>query len=144
MSATEPIRNKHQVRELAAYYLTRINRKRKTPKRTKTWYNESKNRWEKMLITERHEEEINGTITCYDRIIIQGVIPNWSYAEGMTGYFYANNIMIFDFAKFSQPLTEKVRVNAEKIAKENGVEIEFIRKTQALRKDDRIVLYERS
>ena len=91
-----------------------------------------------MLITERHEEEINGTITCYDRIIIQGVIPNWSYAEGMTGYFYANNIMIFDFTKFSQPLTEKVRENAEKIAKENGVEIEFIRKTQAFRKDDRI------
>jgi len=56
----------------------------------------------------------------------------------MTGYFYANGIKIFDFAKFSQPLTEKVRENAEELAKANNLEIEFIRKTQAFRKDDRI------
>ena len=91
-----------------------------------------------MLITEKHADKINGTITCYDRIVIQGVIPDWSYAEGMTGYFYRNGLKIFDYAKFSQPLTEKVRENAENIAKENGVEIEFIRKTRAFRKDDKI------
>jgi len=56
----------------------------------------------------------------------------------MTGYFYANGIKIFDFTKFSQPLTERVRSNAEQIAKDNDIEIEFIRKTQAFRKDDRI------
>ena len=91
-----------------------------------------------MLIIERYTDNISGTITCYDRIIIQGVIPNWSSSEGMTGYFYGNDIKIFDFAKFSQPLTEKVRENAEKIARDNGIEIEFIRKTQAFRKDERI------
>ena len=91
-----------------------------------------------MIITERYKDEISGVITCYDRIVIQGVIPGWSYADGMTGYFYANNIKIFDFANFSQPLTERVRSNAEQIAKENGIEIEFIRKTGAFRKDDRI------
>ena len=91
-----------------------------------------------MMITERYSEEISGVITCYDRIVIQGVIPSWSYAEGMTGYFYANGIKIFDFAKISQPLTERVRGNAEQIAKDNGIEIEFIRNAQAFRKDDRI------
>jgi hypothetical protein len=91
-----------------------------------------------MLLIEKYAEKINGTITCYDRIIIQGVIPSWSYAGGMTGYFYGNNMKIFDYAKFSQPLTERVRENAERIAKENGLEIEFIRKTQSFRKDDKI------
>jgi len=91
-----------------------------------------------MMITERYAEEISGVITCYDRIVIQGVIPSWSYAEGMTGYFNANGIKIFDFAKISQPLTERVRGNAEQIAKDNGIEIEFIRNAQAFRKDDRI------
>jgi len=91
-----------------------------------------------MLLTEKYAEKMNGVVTCYDRIIIQGVIPNWSYADGMTGYFYANSIKIFDYAEFSKPLTEKVRENAERIAKENGIEIEFIRKTGAFRKDDRI------
>ena len=91
-----------------------------------------------MLLTEKYAEMINGTITCYDRMIIQGVIPNWSYAEGMTGYFYGNDIKIFDYAAFCEPLTERTRANAEKIAKENSIEIEFIRKTGAFRKDDRI------
>jgi len=91
-----------------------------------------------MLITEKYADHIAGTITCYDRIIIQGVIPNWSYAAGMTGYFYGNKIKIFEFAQFSHPLTEKVRANAEKIAQDNGIKIEFIRKLRAFRKDDRI------
>jgi len=91
-----------------------------------------------MLITERYPERIAGTITCYDRIIIQGVIPNWSYSDGMTGYFYAKGIRIFDYAEFCKPLTESVRENAARIAEANGVEIEFIRKSKAFRKDDRI------
>ncbi len=91
-----------------------------------------------MLLTDKYAEKIYGTITCYDRMIIQGYIPGWSHAEGMTGYLKANNIRIFDFSNFSQPLTEQVRSNAQRIADENGIEIEFIRKLHAFRKDDRI------
>ena len=91
-----------------------------------------------MLLTDKYADYISAVLTCYDRIVIQGVIPGWSFSDGMTSYFYANNIKIFDFSSFSQPLTQKVRENAEKIAKENGIEIEFIRKLKAFRKDDRI------
>lgn len=71
-------------------------------------------------------------------MIIQGYIPNWSHAEAMTTYMKLNGIRIFDYPNFSQPLTEQIRQNAEKIALENGIEIEFIRKLHAFRKDDRI------
>ena len=91
-----------------------------------------------MLLTEKYADKIYGTLTCYDRMIIQGYIPGWSHAEGMTGYLYANNIRIFDFASFSQPLTEQIRQNTQRIADENGIEIEFIRKLRAFRKDGRI------
>ncbi len=30
-------------------------------------------------------------------MIIQGYIPGWSYAEGMTGYLKAKGIRIFDY-----------------------------------------------
>ena len=91
-----------------------------------------------MLLTDKYADKIYGTITCYDRMIIQGYIPSWSHAEGMTGYLKANSIRIFDFSNFSQPLTEQVRSNARRIADENGIDIEFIRKLRAFRKDDRI------
>ena len=90
------------------------------------------------LITERYSSEIAGVLTCYDRIIIQGYIASWSYPDGMTSYLNANHIKIFDYQKFCEPLTKQVRDAAEEIAKEAGVEIEYIRKAGAFRKDDRI------
>ena len=90
------------------------------------------------LITERYASEIAGVLTCYDRMIIQGYIAPWSHADGMTSYLYANQIKIFDYQKFCEPLTKRVRNTAEAIAKEAGIEIEFIRKVGAFRKDDRI------
>ncbi len=45
----------------------------------------------------------------------------------MTGYLNANNIRIFDFSNFSQPVTEQIRANVQHIADENDTEIKFIR-----------------
>ena len=91
------------------------------------------------LITERYQDQIDSVLTCYDRILIQGCIPQWSYPEGMTRYLNSKGIRIFDYKSgFAQPLTMQVRENAERIAAENGIEIEYIRKVGAFRKDDRI------
>lgn len=59
-----------------------------------------------MLITDKYAD---GTITCYDRMIIQGYIPGWSHAESMTGYLKADPIRIFNLSNFSQPLTEQAQ-----------------------------------
>lgn len=47
-----------------------------------------------MLCTYKYADKIYGTITCYDRMIIQGYIPGWSHAEGMTGYLNASQPLI--------------------------------------------------
>ncbi len=94
-----------------------------------------------MLLTDKYADKIYGTLTCYDGMIIQGYIPGWSHADGMTGYLKANGIRIFDYPTFSQPFTEQVHQNAQQIAAENSIEIEFIRKLHAFRKDDRITPY---
>lgn len=46
--------------------------------------------------------------------------------------------LTFDYPQFAQVLRNKVRDNSERIAQENGVEIEFIRKLNAFRKEARI------
>jgi hypothetical protein len=57
----------------------------------------------------------------------------------MTGYLYAHEIRIFDYAtKFADPLRHAIRDNAEAIAQENGLRIEFICKSGAFRKEERI------
>ena len=91
-----------------------------------------------MLLTESHESDIHGQLACYDRVIINGVNGAWGYADGMTGFFYGMKYRIFDFAKVFKPVTDQIIANAEQLAEENGITIEFIRKSKAFRKDDRI------
>lgn len=91
-----------------------------------------------MLITEKYNNDIAGVISCFDRVIIQGNILSWSHSQGMTSYLYGNEIMIFDYPDFAKGLCNEVRENAEKIAGDNNLKIEFIRKIKAFRKEDRI------
>lgn len=90
-----------------------------------------------MSLTDRYTAQINGVYSCYDRVVIQGTLPVFCYAEGMTSYLYANNIRIFDYAKFAEPLRNELRANAEQVAKENNLQIDFIRKKN-FRKEQRV------
>ena len=86
------------------------------------------------LLTERYSKQIAGTLSCYDRIVITGTIPQVCYAGGMTSYLYQHKVRIFDYAKFAEPLRNELRSNAEAIAKASGIEIEFVKK-QHIRKE---------
>ncbi len=80
------------------------------------------------LLTETYQNEISCVLSCFDRLILSGTLPEISYSQGMTRYIYDNGIKIFDYPKFAEPFKEAIRANAERIAKEHGIEIEFIRK----------------
>src|SRR5436305_10808194 len=90
------------------------------------------------LLTERYAAQIAGVLSCYDRLIIMGTLPGVCYAEGMATYLRAHDIRLFDYARFVEPLREEIRQNAERLAREHGLAIEFIRSTHAFRKEDRI------
>jgi hypothetical protein len=90
------------------------------------------------LLTERYAAQIAGVVSCYDRLIIMGTLPGVCYAEGMAAYLRSRSIRLFDYARFVEPLREEIRHNAERLAREHGLEIEFIRSAHAFRKDERI------
>lgn len=89
------------------------------------------------LLTERHADEIAGVLSCYDRILVFGTLPGVCYAAGMTAHLYAHKIRIFDYSQFAKPFREELRDNAQRLAADNGVEIEHIRKRN-VRKEDRV------
>jgi hypothetical protein len=89
------------------------------------------------LLSERYCDDLGGVVSCYDRVVITGNIQSFCYAQGMTHYLYQQEIRIFDYAKFAEPLRERIRENAEALAEANGVKIEFVRKKN-FRKENRI------
>ena len=90
------------------------------------------------LLTERYRKQIAGVLSCYDRIIIQGTVPKWCYASGMTSYFYDQKLRIFDYPKWAEPLRDAIRKNMERLAAEEHIEIEFVRSKKSFRKEQRI------
>ena len=80
------------------------------------------------LLTERYRDKSEGVLSCYDRIIITGTLPQLCYAQGMTGYMYANRIRIFDYPRFAEPFRDQLRRNTERLAKENDINIEHVKK----------------
>ncbi len=87
---------------------------------------------------ERHQEKIDATLSCFDRVIINGTLPDIARAGAMTSFLNTRHIRQFDFTRWVDPLRRQLRQNAERLAREAGLETEFIRRLKAFRKEERI------
>jgi hypothetical protein len=56
----------------------------------------------------------------------------------MTDYFYKNELRIFDYPKWAEPLRDALRKNMEQVAADNAIEIEFVRSAKKFRKEKRV------
>ena len=87
---------------------------------------------------ERHRDKISGVLSCFDRVVITGTLPDIGYAGAMAGYLSYHKIRLFDYPRWAEPLRDELRNHAEQLASKAGIEIEFIRRHKAFRKEDRI------
>jgi hypothetical protein len=86
---------------------------------------------------ERHAEKIAGVLSCLDRVVITGTLPDICHSEAATRFLFNQGIRIFDYTKFAEPLRDQIRSNAEGLASAHGLTIEFLR-NHTLRKEDRV------
>lgn len=90
------------------------------------------------LLTEQYASKIRGVLACFDRIVLTATLPDIGYAEGMTKHLAGQGIRVFDFANWAKPLSDEIRVNAEKLAEAAGLTIEYVQKPRSFRKEERI------
>ena len=86
---------------------------------------------------ERHGEKIAGVLSCLDRVVITGTLPDICHADAATRYLFNHKVRIFDYTQFAEPLRDQIRNHAEKLAADHGLTIEFLR-NRDVRKEDRI------
>jgi len=86
---------------------------------------------------ERHESKLEGELSCFDRVVITGTLPDIGHARAMGRELTRRGIRIFDFARFAEPLKDELRANAERVAAEAGLEIDYIARKN-FRKEERI------
>lgn len=90
-----------------------------------------------MLLTNRYENKILGVLSCFDRVVIQRILPKFCYAKGIAAYLSYKSIRIFDDPRFPDLLRDELGENAEWIASENGLEVELMG-NKDFRKEKRI------
>ena len=90
-----------------------------------------------VALTERYASKIRGILSCFDRVVITGTLPDICYADAMSSHLRSKGIRIFDYTRFAEPLRDEIRLRAEELAQKSGLEIEFIRKKD-FRKENRI------
>lgn len=86
---------------------------------------------------ERHAAKIVGTLSCFDRVVITGTLPDICHAGAMAAFLGARGTRLFDYPRWAAPFREELRTHAERLARGAGVEIEFIRRKN-FRKEERI------
>lgn len=80
-----------------------------------------------MLLTERYADQIQLVLSCFDRVVLSGMLPEFGHATVATQELYRRKIRIFDFPQFANGIRETIRAHAEALATQEGVAIEFIR-----------------
>ena len=64
-------------------------------------------------LIDRYQDRLHGVLSCYDRIVVTGTLPQVCYAEGMTAFLKARGVRIFDYARFAEPLRDAIRARAQ-------------------------------
>jgi len=89
------------------------------------------------VLTERYADKIPGVLSCFDRVVITGTLPEICHAQAMARHLTEQGVRLFDYTQWAEPLREEIRQHAERLAREAGLTIEFIRRKD-FRKEDRV------
>lgn len=91
------------------------------------------------MLTDHHASRIRGTLSCFDRVLLMGTLPDICHPAALARELTRRGIRFFDYKPaFAQPLRDEIRKHAERLAQENGLMIEYIRSSGAFRKEDRV------
>ena len=78
------------------------------------------------MFEEKYKDNILGTNSCIDRIIITDSIIPLSYCTGLEHYLSSHGILIKDFKAYSKTLAEVLKQNAKITAETEGAYYEYL------------------
>ena len=84
----------------------------------------------------RYSGDIEGVLSCFDRVVVTGTLTEIAYPEAMAGVLNREGLRCFDIGLFADPLRERIRDNALKQARDAGVEMEYLSRSKGVRKED--------
>jgi hypothetical protein len=91
----------------------------------------------KSKLLDRYAGELIGVLVCYDRLILTGLLVDVGHPDAIAAQLRHRNIRCFDLGVFAEPLRDQVRDNAILLARQAGLEIQYLER-KGLRKEERV------
>jgi|SRR5215203_108780 len=84
----------------------------------------------------RRAAEIAGVLGCFDRLVVTGTLTEIGHPEAMDARLFREGFRAFDIGQFAEPLRQQIRDNAVELAREAGIQIEYLSRSKGVRKED--------
>jgi hypothetical protein len=75
----------------------------------------------------RHEGRIEGIIAGYDRMIFRGTLRSISYVKGMEIWLSSRGVLLKEFGKYAEGISQEIIRCAEEMAKQVGQKVEYLK-----------------
>jgi hypothetical protein len=83
----------------------------------------------------RHESEVQGTLSGFDRVRFRGTLRWLANTRGMSAWLQRANVLLKDFKEYAMGLTDTIKQATQRIAEREGRPLEYLA-SSSLRKDD--------
>ena len=87
------------------------------------------------MLAQWYRRRLHGALSYCDRSVITGTLQRVCCAASMTSLLNANAIRMLDYARFAEPLHERIRARAQNLSDEQGATAEFVAEAP-IRKED--------
>jgi hypothetical protein len=74
-----------------------------------------------VVLTERYADRILGVLSCFDRVVITGTLPEICHAQAMGRHLTEQGTRLFDYTQWAEPLRDEIHQHAERLAREAGL-----------------------
>jgi len=71
---------------------------------------------------ERHTAKIRGVLSCFDRGVITGTLPDICHADAMARYLSAGGVRLFDYPRWAEPFRDELRAHTGQVPQVHVIE----------------------
>jgi hypothetical protein len=84
---------------------------------------------------QRHRSRIQGVLSGFDRLLFRGTLRSISYREGLEIFLSTQRVLIKDFSRFAQHISNRLKDHAEQFAREHGRPLVYLSSPRVSKED---------
>ncbi len=92
----------------------------------------------KSVFHKKYEAIIEGTISCYDRVIINGTMPLWQHPKMMELFLATTKIQFMEYTKFAESIKDQIIEHITQVSVKNNVAIKYIASPRNFNKEQAV------